>query len=107
MRISDWSSDVCSSDLAALRMLAAQRLPQFGLRHRRRAELADHHAGRRIGEQAATRDVHVRCERGGQRRDHGRTEEHTYELKSLMRTSYAVFCLKNNIKTNNIHLTNT
>src|SRR3546814_4287872 len=109
MRISDWSSDVCSSDLAALRMLAAQRLPQFGLRHRRRAELADHHAGRRIGEQAATRDVHVRCERGGKRRDHGiagagdledfsrrgrRSEEHTSELQSLMRISYAVFCLQ-------------
>src|SRR3546814_1990880 len=27
----------------------------------------------------------------------GRSEEHTSELQSLMRTSYAVFCLKNNI----------
>src|SRR3546814_9683309 len=26
--------------------------------------------------------------------DHGRSEEHTSELQSLMRTSYAVFCLK-------------
>src|SRR3546814_6160399 len=28
---------------------------------------------------------------------HGRSEEHTSELQSLMRTSYAVFCLKKNI----------
>src|SRR3546814_1894757 len=28
----------------------------------------------------------------------GRSEEHTSELQSLMRTSYAVFCLKKNIK---------
>src|SRR3546814_5462197 len=34
---------------------------------------------------------------------HQRSEEHTSELQSLMRTSYAVFCLKNktNIKSNN------
>src|SRR3546814_9053860 len=30
----------------------------------------------------------------------GRSEEHTYELKSLMRTSYAVFCLKKQTKLN-------
>src|SRR3546814_10703358 len=32
-----------------------------------------------------------------------RSEEHTSELQSLMRTSYAVFCLKN--KQNTIHTT--
>src|SRR3546814_2289837 len=32
----------------------------------------------------------------------GRSEEHTSELQSLMRISYAVFCLKKNIK-NNTH----
>src|SRR3546814_9510497 len=31
---------------------------------------------------------------------HGRSEEHTSELQSLMRISYAVFCLKKKIKTN-------
>src|SRR3546814_6270141 len=31
--------------------------------------------------------------------DGGRSEEHTSELQSLMRTSYAVFCLKKNKKT--------
>src|SRR3546814_8536094 len=30
---------------------------------------------------------------------HGRSEEHTSELQSLMRISYAVFCLKKKIKT--------
>src|SRR3546814_10357719 len=32
-----------------------------------------------------------------------RSEEHTSELKSLMRISYAVFCLKKKTKTTNIH----
>src|SRR3546814_10742449 len=32
-----------------------------------------------------------------------RSEEHTSELQSLMRISYAVFCLKYKKKTNNIH----
>src|SRR3546814_6775241 len=48
-----------------------------------------------------------------ERRDrHGcafRSEEHTSELQSLMRISYAVFCLKkkkkNNYKSNNVHST--
>src|SRR3546814_3195149 len=33
-----------------------------------------------------------------QRHDEGRSEEHTSELQSLMRISYAVFCLKKKIK---------
>src|SRR3546814_1155937 len=36
----------------------------------------------------------------------GRSEEHTSELQSLMRISYAVFCLKKK-KTNNIYQTKT
>src|SRR3546814_7620770 len=32
--------------------------------------------------------------------DYARSEEHTSELQSLMRISYAVFCLKQNIETN-------
>src|SRR3546814_7419340 len=39
---------------------------------------------------------------GGQRRRcPGRSEEHTSELQSLMRISYAVFCLKKKIKSYN------
>src|SRR3546814_3903136 len=94
MRISDWSSDVCSSDLrrigAAHRRLrerpAAQGVPerqragdqqQAGKEERDKAEQRPRHAvGRRL---------HDRSER---------SEEHTSELQSLMRISYAVFCLK-------------
>src|SRR3546814_3488990 len=36
-----------------------------------------------------------------------RSEEHTSELQSLMRISYAVFCLKKKIKKHNIHHINT
>src|SRR3546814_5741825 len=75
MRISDWSSDVCSSDLlqpvehAALggRLLALacrRRFRRWALRGRPEAV------------------------------EHARSEEHTSELQSLMRISYAVFCLK-------------
>src|SRR3546814_7734718 len=64
MRISDWSSDVCSSDLVAgdgARALASGELAEDAL--------DDQRLGRR-------------------------SEEHTSELQSLMRISYAVFCLK-------------
>src|SRR3546814_3295380 len=39
--------------------------------------------------------------RQGARRFSGRSEEHTSELQSLMRTSYAVFCLKKKMKQKN------
>src|SRR3546814_1828138 len=41
------------------------------------------------------------------RRTHveGRSEEHTSELQSLMRISYAVFCLKKKTKTQKEHIT--
>src|SRR3546814_6986179 len=50
-----------------------------------------------------------RCggERGGDaaRSDPGRSEEHTSELQSLMRISYAVFCMKKTNTHNNFHTT--
>src|SRR3546814_3572963 len=102
MRISDWSSDVCSSDL-----LQEHRLNRF-----------EHDAGDAIGIGREVGQVHdagngkSRASRTnclnqllslGQGettypvdllRDHYRSEEHTSELQSLMRNSYAVFCLK-------------
>src|SRR3546814_5536959 len=42
-----------------------------------------------------------------ERDQHGRSEEHTSELQSLMRISYAVFCLKKKTKTTNINITIT
>src|SRR3546814_5049425 len=114
MRISDWSSDVCSSDLksnnpAEFVRKDAQRPPKgiIHLRHR-----CDHcfclslkrHAsppGRRLRTVPPTAPVPRRL------RPHStqcawpaypiRSEEHTSELQSLMRISYAVFCLKKNI----------
>src|SRR3546814_2589825 len=55
------------------------------------------------GFRAAVAPRHVCRQRGakGRRTDarlHGRSEEHTSELQSLMRISYAVFCLKKKTK---------
>src|SRR3546814_2707547 len=89
MRISDWSSDVCSSDLAGshLRPFAEQEDP--------RTRPQD--GAQRQGEgRQARRSRHARaqgCQDQGARRQ-ARSEEHTSELQSLMRISYAVFCLK-------------
>src|SRR3546814_2793307 len=43
-------------------------------------------------------DLDARLRLPGGRADRPRSEEHTSELQSLMRISYAVFCLKKNIK---------
>src|SRR3546814_6094758 len=102
MRISDWSSDVCSSDLVGP---CKQPVPD---REGCSAESccddrATHPEGERMPSAAA--DAHAR-EGGcaddrpvgqyGQRASEirARSEEHTSELQSLMRISYAVFCLK-------------
>src|SRR3546814_7126591 len=83
MRISDWSSDVCSSDLLA-------------------AAADDHAAGNAAAAVAAgVALVIVGTGMDDERRAIGRSEEHTSELQSLMRISYAVFCLKKKKKTKN------
>src|SRR3546814_2200230 len=119
MRISDWSSDVCSSDLddvvdvgevagvvavvEHVDRLAGQDLArEQEQRHVRPApgpvDGEEAQAGGRQVEQVA---VGVRHQfvglLGGRVHAHrvvDRSEEHTSELQSLMRTSYAVFCLK-------------
>src|SRR3546814_7112904 len=126
MRISDWSSDVCSSDLfadeeyiveplfalllarafAGLKLRVAERI---GLRHRfghRLAGVADrrhHHLviDEILAPWMAEQEIGAVDILGVDRRHHegcgpgaGRSEEHTSELQSLMRISYAVFCLK-------------
>src|SRR3546814_3328203 len=96
MRISDWSSDVCSSDLAhqAQEQHAGQSQEHVGVK----LEQEVHHAfltlpARRLpGGAVEDVDGHLRGLAVGARR--GRSEEHTSELQSLMRISYAVFCLK-------------
>src|SRR3546814_4905286 len=91
LRISDWSSDVCSSDL--LEVLGDAHDGEEGAVHGR--ELGESGEGGRVRH----RHIHPRCQFGERRRAHGglhmqRSEEHTSELQSLMRISYAVFCLK-------------
>src|SRR3546814_3926794 len=107
MRISDWSSDVCSSDLLAkivLRLPPEQRPCARDVEDIVVVAAVDHP---RLDEVVATECFVLQndpcfCER---LRDTdclpalaverlARSEEHTSELQSLMRISYAVFCLK-------------
>src|SRR3546814_7351785 len=97
MRISDWSSDVCSSDLGNRRAIARHSAfrswcgprpcpRSMGGVHARikRALCLDHRLpSQALGEFSRRSAV-----------QHARSEEHTSELQSLMRISYAVFCLK-------------
>src|SRR3546814_10366636 len=135
MRISDWSSDVCSSDLEGRRLAAeferhrdqivgrgahdvppdagragedqmVEGKPREGdadvgaageHRHLALVEIIGHqprhHRGGVFGELAGL--DHRAIARG----EDARSEEHTSELQSLMRISYAVFCLKKKNKT--------
>src|SRR3546814_10188423 len=126
MRISDWSSDVCSSDLRhVLRSFASQRPREFHLigkivaaiMHRGAvAVTAERHIGAMRVEPGRREDMaaidrhalRLVDRRGIAMIDMGiefeidvdaRSEEHTSELQSLMRISYAVFCLKKKTKT--------
>src|SRR3546814_1862106 len=126
MRISDWSSDVCSTELpgpAPAGIGQPHRRPCD--RPRRRGDLRvdrlprRHRGGLRadprgrVGpgvQRGLLRRLQPRADQPRRPRapagDHpqGRSEEHTSELQSLMRISYAVFCLK---KKNKIILTHT
>src|SRR3546814_2504762 len=96
MRISDWSSDVCSSDLVIA--YARRFLDQaVGLREGSHADAAgyaieDGVLAVTLGGGAKT-GLADPSKLAGWRGD-ARSEEHTSELQSLMRISYAVFCLK-------------
>src|SRR3546814_6957984 len=104
MRISDWSSDVCSSDLGRRADVVALG-PDGGvtlveikvsiadlrgdLKWPEYLDYCDRYfwavpAGFRIGDLEQDCFLPART----------RSEEHTSELQSLMRNSYAVFCLK-------------
>src|SRR3546814_8062286 len=115
MRISDWSSDVCSSDLCAapLRVLV-RRLRRCGgvpegqvqdqrQRHRLLLALQERRKSRAFAlllqerlwrEAQAGPGLALRPDAARNRATPSRSEEHTSELQSLMRTSYAFFCLK-------------
>src|SRR3546814_7069183 len=115
MRISDWSSDVCSSDLHGPNgrrwfkrgpAIPDRWFPRDeidsdsdaldvlrGTKDRTRRSLigADAWFDRREAERYEVYEQTVRM---------SRSEEHTSELQSLMRISYAVFCLKKKTQTN-------
>src|SRR3546814_2749046 len=106
MRISDWSSDVCSSDLLLAVLGAVPVADRAAPRYRAQLRHQDQtsHERKKSGFCAAV------LQRSADRRRHraarlfvdafqdrhrlDRSEEHTSELQSLMRISYAVFCLK-------------
>src|SRR3546814_2725501 len=127
MRISDWSSDVCSSDLrpaAGRRRRRRRRKPRRAKSHRtadlypsratcpgstegrtgqrepfprccirsvtQELSMPDHATTEAVAWSTLPDAELVALARRGQR-----SEEHTSELQSLMRISYAVFCLKN------------
>src|SRR3546814_10594815 len=122
MRISVWSSDVCSSDLSQLprppdRLRLQPGVLWRGVRGLRPADAEDGSRPRaaRLGAQDEPegndrryRPVLLRAVRhvgpgggagrlicaGSHRPDIDRSEEHTSELQSLMRISYDGFCLK-------------
>src|SRR3546814_4530690 len=117
MRISDWSSDVCSSDLEVAIGERVERECRGERAHRRRHLLGRHPALGGAGlvilahrrcaaierlllhlddrhRDSRRQEVHRNAAAHRARADHAdalRSEEHTSELQSLMRTSYAVF----------------
>src|SRR3546814_5446054 len=118
MRISDWSSDVCSSDLLALlaRALGGRKCVHahvLFLHTDEVMDLVDQSTDLRavlefpdivqfVEAQRLDRQAVLRL-RAAQALDQAhldgaRSEEHTSELQSLMRISYAVFCLNNKKK---------
>src|SRR3546814_4888580 len=95
MRISDWNSDVCSSDLILVRLTASTlSAPESSTIVSWVAS-----ASNLLGAVAKGRPVAVAASATKSSAKPGgalspRSEEHTSELQSLMRISYAVFCLK-------------
>src|SRR3546814_10490736 len=116
MRISDWSSDVCSSDLQGTEQLRLKgkrqfrnfvqeqrptigRLEQAVGRSRRARKCAfamaeEHGLHHRFGQSRAVDRNEILVGPVAAHMNEARSEEHTSELQSLMRISYAVFCLK-------------
>src|SRR3546814_9955083 len=102
MRISDWSSDVCSSDLAARsypgkcsRLVGAAASDMVVRAYARLGDTRRSHCDRDGGRPGNF--CRLCCKRPVSRLAWSgahRSEEHTSELQSLMRISYAVFCLK-------------
>src|SRR3546814_7617025 len=93
MRISDWSSDLCSSDLSAVRDLNAV-VPQVQSFVAENREALGTTSDKLAGVTQALTDSLDDVKQFLHVAPNTRSEEHTSELQSLMRISYAVFCLK-------------
>src|SRR3546814_4690835 len=110
MRISDWSSDVCSSDLSVCHAMAWRNSrkalkPSLSPRCFINSDARLSASSLEVGE--STRKSQLSPSMCTYHWDAGwpaslamasRSEEHTSELQSLMRISYAVFCLNKNIR---------
>src|SRR3546814_1290516 len=109
MRISDWSSDVCSSDLElVLKSLDDDQAQEtISIPLEGKSSIADHmviasgRSSRQVASMAQKLAERIKQATGRSARVEGRSEEHTSELQSLMRISYAVFCLKKKKQTAN------
>src|SRR3546814_6302183 len=96
MRISDWSSDVCSSDLLRY-VVGVEANPVKSLRRDKIGPvvvIAGPHEQKRTGDIEDSATPSFPSANAGYKASDARSEEHTSELQSLMRISYAVFCLK-------------
>src|SRR3546814_8216121 len=118
MRISDWSSDVCSSDLYATVVTAPDSLLPKQREDILEARAVSYFMHREVGlpivsmngwdeapmdrlvETGLSRLEYGQGDIAAARRQMARSEEHTSELQSLMRISYAVFCFKKKKKQN-------
>src|SRR3546814_2362029 len=95
MRISDWSSDVCSSDLITDRHLPDKAIDVIDEAAARLRLLPESKRRKTV----QVRDLEETVARIARIPPKSvRSEEHTSELQSLMRTSYAVCCLKKKIQ---------
>src|SRR3546814_3381075 len=135
MRISDWSSDVCSSDLANAPFIKIEAtkftevgyvgrdvdtiirdLVEISVKQSRDVQMRRVRAQAEDAAEDRILDVLISPARDAQgepvreennarqtfrKRLRERSEEHTSELQSLMRSSYAVFCLKKKKTTQN------
>src|SRR3546814_1909858 len=122
MRISDWSSDVCSSDLHTVaqanadlnpdgsfveELISAREAGEFLMAPRDQITLMDVSPKQLVSVAASLIPFLENDDANralmGSNMQRQRSEEHTSELQSLMRTSYAVFCLKQTIKPTTHH----
>src|SRR3546814_2755638 len=107
MRISDWSSDVCSSDLKPRHCRGSAKSGAGNETRTRDPDLGKVVLYQLSYSRGGSGILPSRSELStGIPSPARRSEEHTSELQSLMRISYAVFCLQKTKRTTNFIRTN-